>query len=90
MPFGLTNALIIFQHLVNDIFQEYLNDFVVCYLHDVLIYSSNWKEYEQCVHIVLQKLCDVGLYAKLVKFVYHKFQGIFFIISSLIKVYWWL
>jgi hypothetical protein len=59
MPFGLTNAPTIFQHLMNDIFQEFLDNFVVCYLD---------------VRMILQKLHDVGLYAKLEKCVFHQPQ----------------
>lgn len=65
MPFGLTNALAIFQHMMNNIFREFLDDFVVCYLDDILIYSKNPEDHERHVRLVLQKLRDSGLYAKL-------------------------
>lgn len=67
MPFGLTNAPAIFQHMMHDIFREYLDLFVVIYLDDVLVYSNNLKEHEKHVKMVLQKLRDVNLYAKLEK-----------------------
>jgi type IV secretory pathway VirB4 component len=40
---------------------------VVCYLDDILIFSKNEKDLEKHVRIVLQKLRNVGLYAKLEK-----------------------
>ena len=72
MPFGLTNAPAIFQHMMNNIFREFLDDFVVCYLDDILIYSKNPEDHEQHVRLVLQKLRDSGLYAKLEKCMFHK------------------
>jgi hypothetical protein len=74
MPFGITNAPIIFQHLMNDIIREFLNNFVVCYIDDILIYSKNEKDYGKYVRMVLQKLCDAKLYAKLEKYVFHQPQ----------------
>jgi hypothetical protein len=84
MPFGLINAPAIFQHLMNNIFHKFLDDFVVCYLDDILIFSKNLEEQEQHVHLVLQKLRDAGLYAKLEKYVFHQLQVEFlgYIISN--------
>jgi hypothetical protein len=74
MPFGLTNAPAIFQHLMNDIFREHLDDFVVCYLDDILIFSKNNEDHHQHVRLLLQKLREAGLYAKLEKCVFHQLQ----------------
>ena len=74
MPFGLTNAPAIFQHLMNDIFREFLDDFVVCYLDDILIFSKNEVDHEKHVRLVLEKLRNAGLYAKLEKCVFHQPQ----------------
>lgn len=84
MPFGLTNAPAIFQHLMNDVFREYLDKFVICYLDDILIYSKNVEEHETHVKLVLQKLRDAGLYAKLEKCVFHqpKVEFLGYIISD--------
>jgi hypothetical protein len=69
---------------MNDIFREFLDNFVVCYLDDILIFSNNEKDHEKHVLMVLQKLRDVGLYAKLEKCIFHHPQGEFlgYIISG--------
>jgi hypothetical protein len=67
MPFGLTNAPAVFQHMMNDIFRQYLDQFVVVYLDDVLVYSRSVEEHEKHVKLVLQKLREMHLYAKLEK-----------------------
>lgn len=72
MPFGLTNAPAVFQHMMNDIFREHLDDFVVIYLDDILIYSKNEEEHEKHVRLVLEKLRERGLYAKLEKCLFHQ------------------
>ena len=72
MPFGLTNAPAVFQHMMNDIFREYLDDFVVIYLDDILIFSKNEEEHEKHVQLVLKKLRERGLYAKLEKCLFHQ------------------
>ena len=72
MPFGLINAPAIFQHLMNDIFREFLDNFVVCYLDDILIYSKDINQHEEHVGLVLDKLRNAGLYAKLEKCNFHQ------------------
>jgi hypothetical protein len=72
MPFGLTNAPAVFQHMMNDIFREYLDDFVVIYLDDILIFSKNEEEHEKHVRLILKKLRERGLYAKLEKCLFHQ------------------
>ena len=67
MPFGLTNAPAVFQHMMNDIFREYLDQFVVIYLDDLLVFSKSQAEHDRHVKLVLEKLREVGLYAKLEK-----------------------
>jgi hypothetical protein len=67
MPFGLINALAIFQHMMNDVFHEYLNDFVVYYIDDIFIFSKNIANHERHVCTILEKLQEVGFYAKLEK-----------------------
>ncbi len=74
MLFGLINAPIVFQHMMNDVFREYLDDFVVYYVNDILIFSKNMVDHEHHVHLVLEKLREVGLYAKLEKCGFHQFE----------------
>jgi hypothetical protein len=59
---------------MNDIFREFLDNFVVCYLDDILIFSKNEKDHEKHVQMVLQKLRNVRLYAKLEKYIFHQPQ----------------
>jgi hypothetical protein len=74
MPFGLTNAPIIFQRLMNDIFHEYLDDFVVCYINDILIFLKNMEDHENHACLVLEKLWEIKLYAKLEKCEFLQFE----------------
>ena len=72
MSFNLTNALVNFQYMMNDIFQEYLDDFVVIYLDDLLIFSKNASKHEHHICVLLEKLEERGLYAKLEKCLFHQ------------------
>jgi hypothetical protein len=71
MPFRLTNTPIVFQNLMNNIFHEYLDDFVVYYIDDILIFSKNMGDHECHVYLILEKLWEVKLYAKLEKCEFH-------------------
>ncbi len=73
MPFGLINVLVIFQHLMNIVFCEYLDDFMVCYIDDIFIFSKNTENHECHVHLVLEKLQGIGLYANLKKCEFYQF-----------------
>ncbi|WVZ57864.1 hypothetical protein U9M48_008199 [Paspalum notatum var. saurae] len=67
MSFGLTNAPAYFMNLMNKVFMEYLDKFVVVFTDDILIYSKTEEEHEEHLRLVLQKLRDHKLYAKLSK-----------------------
>jgi hypothetical protein len=67
MSFGLTNAPAYFMYLVNSVFMTKLDKFVVVFIDDILIYSKNEEEYAEHLRIVLQRLRDHKLYAKLSK-----------------------
>ncbi|WVZ53110.1 hypothetical protein U9M48_004096 [Paspalum notatum var. saurae] len=67
MSFGLTNAPAYFRNLMNKVFMEYLNKFVVVFIDDILIYSKTEEEHEEHLRLVLQKLREHKLYAKLSK-----------------------
>jgi hypothetical protein len=67
MSFGLTNALAHFMYLMNSVFMLELDKFVVVLIDDILVYSKNEDEHTKHLHIVLQRLRDHRLYAKLSK-----------------------
>jgi hypothetical protein len=67
MSFGLTNAPAYFMYMMNKVFMEYLDKFVVVFIDDILVYSWNEEEHEGNLHLVLHKLRDHKLYAKLSK-----------------------
>jgi hypothetical protein len=67
MSFGLTNALAYFMYLMNNVFMEYLDKFVMVFIDDILVYSRSEEEHDEHLHLVLQKLWDYRLYAKLSK-----------------------
>jgi hypothetical protein len=67
MSFGLINAPAYFMYLMNKVFMEYLDKFVVVFIDDILVYSKNEEEHEGHLRLVLQKLREYKLYAKLSK-----------------------
>jgi hypothetical protein len=67
MSCGLTNAPAYFMYLMNKVFMAYLDKFVMLFIHDILVYSRSEGEHEDHLHLVLQKLQDHKLYAKLRK-----------------------
>jgi hypothetical protein len=67
MSFGLTNAPAFFMYLINSVFMHYLDKFIVVFIDDILIYSQNEEEHEEHLKMVLQRLREHQLYAKLSK-----------------------
>ncbi|KAJ4801596.1 polyprotein [Rhynchospora pubera] len=67
MSFGLTNAPAYFMNLMNRVFEEYLDSFVVVFIDDILVYSNSAEEHEHHLRLVLQRLREHQLYAKLSK-----------------------
>jgi hypothetical protein len=67
ISFGLNNAPAYFMYMMNKVFMEYLDKFVVMFIDDILIYSRSEEDHEGHLHLVLQKLRDHKLYAKLSK-----------------------
>jgi hypothetical protein len=72
MPFGLTNTLEIFQNYINDILVAYLDCFCTTYLNNTVIYSDNFKEYQQYLCLVLDTYTKAGLYLKPKKCEFHQ------------------
>jgi hypothetical protein len=67
MSFGLTNAPAFFMNLMNSVFMDYLDKFVVVFIDDILIYSQSEAEHADHLRMVLQRLREHQLYAKLSK-----------------------
>jgi hypothetical protein len=67
MSFGLTNAPTFFMNLMNSVFMDYLEKFVVVFIDDILIYSQSEEEHLDHLKMVLQRLREHQLYAKLSK-----------------------
>jgi len=68
MSFGLTNAPAYFMYLMNSIFIEELDVFVIIFIDDILIYSKTQKDHARHIYVVLQKLREHRLYAKLINY----------------------
>jgi hypothetical protein len=67
MSFGLTNAPAFFMNLINSVFMDYLDTFVVVFIDDILIYSQSEEEHVNHLRMVLHRLREHQLYAKLSK-----------------------
>jgi hypothetical protein len=67
MSFGLTNAPAYFMYLMNSIFMPELDKFVVVFIDHILVYSKDEEEHASHLHVVLQRLREHHLYAKLSK-----------------------
>jgi hypothetical protein len=67
MSFGLTNAPTYFMYLMNKVFMEYLDKYVVVFIDDILVYSRSEEELEEHIRLVLHKLREHRLCAKLSK-----------------------
>jgi hypothetical protein len=55
------------MYMMNKVLMEYLDMFVVVFIDDILVYSRSEEEHEGHLRLVLQKLRDHKLYAKLNK-----------------------
>jgi hypothetical protein len=55
------------MYLMNSVFVPKLDKFVVVFIDDILVYSKNEAEHAKHLHIVLQRLREHHLYAKLSK-----------------------
>jgi hypothetical protein len=67
MSFGLTNAPAYFMYMMNKVFMEYLDKYVMVFIDNILVYSRSEEDHEGHLRLVLQKLQDHKLYAKLSK-----------------------
>jgi hypothetical protein len=67
MYFGLKNVPAFFMNLMNSVFMDYLDKFVVVFIDDILIYSQSEREHVDHLKMVLHRLREHQLYAKLSK-----------------------
>ena len=86
MSFGLTNAPAYFMYLINKVFMEYLDKFVMVFIDDILVYSKNEEEHEEHMRLVLQKLRENQLYAKMSKCEFWLDEVSFLVMLSLMEV----
>ena len=71
LPFGLTNAPATFMAFMHEVLKPYLDEFVVVFLDDILIYTKSEEENLMHLRLVLQKLREHHLFAKLSKCAFH-------------------
>jgi hypothetical protein len=50
---------------MNKVFMEYLDKFTMMFINDILVYSRSEEEHKGHLRLILQKLRDHNLYAKL-------------------------
>jgi hypothetical protein len=67
MSFGLTNDPSYIMYLMNKVFTECLDKFVVVFIDDNFIFATNEEEHDEHLCLLLQKLRENQLYAKLNK-----------------------
>jgi hypothetical protein len=67
MYFGLIEDPTYYMNLMNKEFIEYLDKFIMFFLNDILVYSKDEEEHKEHLRLVLYKLQDHILYAKLSK-----------------------
>ena len=67
MPFGLTNAPATFMAQMNRVLRPYLDRFVIVFIHDILVYYKSEADHAKHLRLVLKKLRENQLYAKLSK-----------------------
>jgi hypothetical protein len=63
----IEECLAYFMYLMNKVFMEYLDKCMVVFIDVIIIFSKNEEEHDENLHLVLQKLRENQLYAKLNK-----------------------
>src|SRR6266536_4116331 len=67
MLFGLANTLTIFQSYINRALVNLINIYYIIYLDDILIYFTNFTDYQRHIREVLERFRNFKLYLKLFK-----------------------
>ena len=78
------------MYLMNNVFMEYLDKFVVVFIDDILIYSKSEEQHEDHLRLVLQKLRDNQLYAKLASVHFGLRKCLFWVMSLPMEVFSWI
>jgi hypothetical protein len=78
MFFGLTNVSAFFMYLMNNVFMDYMDKFVVVFIDDILIYTQSEEEHVKHLKMVLQRMQEHHLYAKLSKCQFWIHEVLFF------------
>ena len=55
------------MRLMNEVFHDYLDKFMIVLIDDILIYSRSEEEHKEHLRMVLERLRDRKLFAKLSK-----------------------
>jgi hypothetical protein len=71
MLFGLTHNPASFQQWLNEVLSDYLDVFCITYLNDIIIYSDDLEQYHQHVRRILERVEEVGLMLKALKYEFH-------------------
>jgi hypothetical protein len=64
MSFDFVNAPAHFMYLMNSVFMMELDKFVVVFIDDIMVYLKSMEEHEEHLRIILQRLREDQLYAK--------------------------
>ena len=67
MFFDLINVFANFMNYIHKTLKEYLNLFVIMYVNDILIFSLKQNKYDKYVRLILKKLRQYCMFAKLNK-----------------------
>ena len=70
--------------MANDIFRDLLDICLIIYLDDLLVYSKTQEAYDSHVLLVLKRLREQGLYAKIEQFSFecNRVEFLGYVISS--------
>jgi Reverse transcriptase (RNA-dependent DNA polymerase)/RNase H-like domain found in reverse transcriptase len=68
LPFGLCNSPATFQTLMNEVFYDLLDKCVIIYIDDILIFSETYEGHKKDLYLVLQRLREHQLFARLEKY----------------------
>ncbi|XP_054727437.1 uncharacterized protein LOC129237061 [Anastrepha obliqua] len=75
MPFGLKNSPAVFQRFINNVFRDMIDDRkIIIYMDDILVATEKFKEHENLLQAVLERLAlrDLELNLNKCKFGYEE------------------